>query len=71
MESMFTLPLTGTPITGFVVIEATTPGRAADSPAMATKIFALLPRTRFFTRSGVLCAESTSISTETPNLRSN
>jgi len=34
-------PETGTPITGFFVLDATTPGRAAASPAIQMKTSAL------------------------------
>ena len=37
-ESSGTFPPTGTPMTGCVVIEAITPGRAAESPAIPTKM---------------------------------
>ena len=38
----FSFPLTGTPITGLWVLDAITPGRAAESPAIAIKILQLL-----------------------------
>src|SRR5438445_170702 len=38
--SRFSLPLTGTPITGFVVWAAIVPGSAAERPAIAMKTFA-------------------------------
>ena len=37
IESNGTLPPTGTPITGLVVIDATAPRQAAANPAIATK----------------------------------
>jgi hypothetical protein len=41
-SSPLSVPLTATPITGLSVFEAITPGRAAERPAIAMKIFALL-----------------------------
>ena len=60
--------LTGTPMTGSVVLAAMTPGRAAAMPAAA--IITLTPRPRAFfakssTASGVRCAERAFISNGT------
>ena len=58
------LTSTGTAITGFVVCDATTPGRWAANPAIA--IMASTLSVSFFiisfTRSGVRCAEATLMS---------
>src|SRR5256712_13540040 len=41
IESRFSFPETGTPITGFVDSDATKPGRAAERPAIVMKTSAL------------------------------
>src|SRR3989441_11724990 len=69
--SRFSLPLTGTPITGFVVWAAIVPGSAAERPAIAMKTFAVVFRIRSRRRSGVRCAEATTISYPTPNWSKN
>ena len=60
--------LIGTPITGMLVIEAITPGKAAAIPAPAIITFKPLPEAdfaNFSTSSGVLCAERALISNGT------
>src|SRR3989441_11708475 len=69
--SRFSLPLTGTPITGFVVWAAIVPGSAAERPAIAMKTFAVVFRIRSRRRSGVRCADATTISYPTPNWSKN
>ncbi len=64
---MFRAPLTGTPMTGLTVNEATTPGSAADNPAMAMNADASLFVTSSSTRWGVRCADATAISYPIPN----
>jgi hypothetical protein len=66
-ESRFTGPLTGTPMTGLTVYEATAPGSAADSPAIAMKTSEPLLFTSSSTLPGVLCAEATAMSNCMPN----
>jgi len=66
MESMPSLPDTGTPMTGLLVNDATAPGSAAARPATAMNTSALLCSTISFTRSGVRWAEATIISASTP-----
>src|SRR5208337_1300936 len=61
------LALTGTPITGLRVIDATTPGRWADRPAMAMKTLAGDEATYCFSPSGSLWAEMNLTSKETPS----
>ena|SRR5574344_2377411 len=65
--SMLMEPLTGTPMTGLTVYDATTPGSAAERPAMEMKTSASLPVTRSSTLRGVLWAEATAMSNWTPN----
>jgi len=65
--SMLTAPLTGTPMTGLTVKDATTPGSAADSPAMAMKTSESLPVTSSSTLCGVRCADATAMSNGIPN----
>src|SRR3989440_4520375 len=65
--SRFSLPLTGTPITGFVVWEAIGPGSAAERHAIAMKTFAVVFRIRALRRSRLRCADATTISYPTPN----
>src|SRR5256712_4783311 len=65
--SRFSLPLTGTPITGFVVWAAIVPGSAAERPAIAMKTFAVVFRIRSRRRSGVRWADATTMSYPTPN----
>src|SRR5205809_3362311 len=65
--SKFSLPLTGTPMTGFVVWAAIVPGNAAESPAIAMNTFAVVFRIRSRRRSGVRCADATTISYPIPN----
>src|SRR5437660_9473599 len=63
------LPLSGTPITGFVVSDASTPGRCAAIPAPAMKTPApsrSASVTICFVRSGLRCADATFISYATP-----
>src|SRR5205807_3485433 len=60
-------PLTGTPMTGFVVWAAMVPGRAAERPAIAMKTFAVVFRIKSRSRSGVRWADATTISFSTPN----
>ena len=67
-ESMLTLPLTGTPITGLTVNDAIAPGRAAERPAMAMNTSEPLLFTSSSTLPGVLWAEATAISKAIPNL---
>ncbi len=67
MASRLRAPLTGTPMTGLTVNEATTPGSAAESPAIAMNASASLALTSSSTRAGVLCAEATAISYGTPS----
>ena len=67
-ESIFTAPLTGTPMTGLTVYEATAPGSAAAIPAMAMKTSEPLLFTSSSTLPGVLCADATAISNWMPNL---
>ena len=67
MASIFRAPLTGTPMTGFVVKEATTPGRAAERPAIVMKTPASLAVTISSTRCGVRCADATAMSNGIPN----
>ncbi len=62
IASMLTAPLTGTPMTGFTVNDATTPGRAAESPAIAMNTSEPLPFTSSSTLPGVLWADATAIS---------
>lgn len=61
------LELTGTPIIGFTVLEAQTPGNAADKPAIAIITSALVFFTISSTLSGFLCADATSNWYSTPN----
>src|SRR5437867_10242972 len=65
--SKFSLPLTGTPITGFVVWAAIVPGSAAERPAIAMKTLAVVFLIKSRRRSGVRWAEATTISYPTPN----
>src|SRR2546422_647259 len=65
--SRFSLPLTGTPITGFVVWAAIVPGSAAERPAIAMKTFAVVFRIKSRRRSGVRWADATTMSYPTPN----
>src|SRR2546425_2090947 len=65
--SRFSLPLTGTPITGFVVWAAIVPGSAAERPAIAMNTFAVVFRIKSRRRSGVRWADATTISYPTPN----
>src|SRR3989441_1359272 len=65
--SKFNLPLTGTPITGFVVWAAIVPGSAAERPAIAMITFAVVFRIKSRRRSGVRWAEAATISYPTPN----
>src|SRR3989442_1228506 len=65
--SRFSLPLTGTPITGFVVWAAIVPGSPAERPAIAMKTFAVVFRIRSRRRSGVRWADPTTTSYPTPN----
>src|SRR3989454_1453579 len=65
--SKFSLPLTGTPITGFVVWAAIVPGSAAERPAIAMNTFAVVFRIKSRRRSGVRWADATTISYPTPN----
>src|SRR6266576_1939833 len=65
--SRLSLPLTGTPMTGFVVWAAIVPGRAAESPATPMKTRAVVFRIRSRRRSGVRWADATTISYSTPN----
>src|SRR5256712_513209 len=69
--SRFSLPLTGTPITGFVGGAGIVPGSAAERPAIGMKTFAVVFRIRSRRRSGVRCAEATTISYPTPNWSKN
>src|SRR5256712_4737769 len=69
--SRFSLPLTGTPITGFVVWAAIVPGSAAERPSIAMKTFAVVFRIRSRRRTGVRCADATTISYRTPNWSKN
>ena len=62
IASRLRAPLTGTPMTGLIVNEATTPGSAAERPAMAMNASASLPLTSSSTLAGVLCADATAIS---------
>lgn len=55
-------------MTGLVVNDPTTPGKAAESPAIAMNTSASLSVTIFSTRCGVLCADATWRSNGTPNL---
>ena len=68
IASMLTAPLTGTPMTGLTVKDATTPGSAAERPAIAMKTSASLPLTRPSTLPGVLWADATAMSYGIPNL---
>ena len=68
IASMLTAPLTGTPITGLTVNDATTPGSAADSPAMAMNTSESLPFTSSSTLPGVRWADATAMSYGIPNL---
>ncbi len=63
-------PLTGTPITGFVVCAAIAPGSAAESPAIAMMTFAGEFSTIVFRCVGVRCADAITTSWDTPNWRS-
>src|SRR5436309_11267557 len=65
--SRFSLPLTGTPITAFVVWAAIVPGSAAERPAIAMKTLAVVFRIKSRRRSGVRWADATTISYPTPN----
>src|SRR5947199_107777 len=65
--SIFSLPLTCTPITGFVVWAAIVPGSAAERPAIAMKTLAVVFRIKSRRRSGVRWADATTISYPTPN----
>src|SRR2546422_825041 len=56
--SRFSLPLTGTPITGFVVWAAIVPGSAAERPAIAMKTLAVVFRIKSRRRSGVRWADA-------------
>lgn len=67
IESRLTAPLTGTPMTGLTVNEATTPGSAAERPATAMKTSASLSLTSPSTLEGVLWAEATAMSKGTPS----
>ena len=67
IASRFRAPLTGTPMTGLTVNDATTPGRAAERPAMATNTSASLPLTSSSTLAGVLWADATAMSKATPS----
>ena len=67
IASRFRAPLTGTPMTGLTVNDATTPGRAAERPAMATKASASLPLTSSSTLAGVLWADATAMSKAMPS----
>src|SRR2546426_210513 len=69
--SKFNLPLTGTPITGFVVCAAMVPGSAAERPAIAMITLAVVFRIKSRRRSGVRWAEATTISYPTPNWSKN
>src|SRR2546426_256272 len=69
--SKFNLPLTGTPITGFVVCAAMVPGSAAESPAIAMITLAVVFRIKSRRRSGVRWAEATTMSYPTPNWSKN
>lgn len=62
IASRLRAPLTGTPTTGFTVNEATTPGSAAERPAMAMNTSASLDETSSSTLAGVLCADATAMS---------
>ena len=53
IESKLIFPLTGTPITGFVVCDAMAPGNAAAKPAIPIKTSASLCSTTLWTTSGV------------------
>ncbi len=54
-------------MTGLTVYEATAPGSAADSPAIAMKTSEPLLFTSSSTLPGVLCAEATAMSNCMPN----
>src|SRR2546421_3726928 len=69
--SKFNLPLTGTPITGFVVCAAMVPGSAAERPAIAMITLAVVFRIKSRRRSGVRWAEATTMSYPTPNWSKN
>src|SRR2546425_10490321 len=69
--SKFNFPLTGTPITGFVVCAAMVPGNAAERPAIAMITFAVVFRIKSRRRSGVRWADATTISYPTPNWSKN
>ena len=58
---------TGTPITGFVVREATTPGRAAERPAIAMNTSESDVVTISLTFSGLRWADATWVSKGAPN----
>ena len=55
-------------MTGFSVCAATTPGRAAESPANAMKTSASDSSMTSTTLAGVLCAEATKVSNVILNL---
>ncbi len=65
-SSPFKAAFTGTPMTGLVVLEATTPGRAALRPAIAMKTSADVSATSLSTLSGFLWADATSLRKATP-----
>src|SRR5947209_15841060 len=65
--SRLSLPLTGTPMTGFVGWAGIVPGRAAESPATPMKTRAVVFRIRSRRRSGVRWADATTISYSIPN----
>src|SRR6267143_2393287 len=66
-SSPFSFALTGTPITGFTVVEAITPGRCAARPATAMKTSALEPARYLCRPSGLRWAERNWTSCDTPS----
>src|SRR3989442_14377170 len=68
IESRFSLPETGTPITGFVDSEATKPGRAAQRPAIVMKTSAFEVSTYLSSSLWFRWLDRTLVSCGTPSL---